>query len=134
MVELDRCKQQLNDSRCALRYLTARSSQQELELGHHLQGLDKCRQLLHDSKSSQLQAVHATLRSGLQGRECALEEHAQLQMDSAESAIKLRLLGFQLELTLDQLHAAEEDMECLIFRWQRAKPGARKSAGPLSAK
>jgi chromosome segregation ATPase len=143
MEELGRCKQQLYDSRCAHQQLTARSSQQELELGHHLQELDEsrhllqdsrsaleqqelelaqrlreleaCRQLLHDSKSAleQQQAVHATLRSSLQAGEYALEEHAQCQLDSAESACKLRSLGFQLDMTLDQLHAAELEMEDL---------------------
>jgi hypothetical protein len=144
MEELGRCKQQLYDSRCAHQLLTARSSQQELELEHHLQELDECRQLLqdsrsaleqqeldlaqrlreleecrqllHDSKSAleQQQAVHATLRSSLQGGEYALEEeHAQCQLDSTESACKLRLLGFQLDMTLDQLHAAELEMHDL---------------------
>ena len=115
MVELARCKQQLHDSRCAHQHLTARSSQQELELGQRLRELEECRQLLHDRKSAleQQQAVHATLRSSLQGGECALQEHAQWQLDSAESASKLRSLGFQHDMTLDQLHAAEEEMEDL---------------------
>ena len=115
MEELGRCKQQLYDSRCAHQLLTARSSQQELELGQRLRELEECRQLLHDRKSAleQQQAVHATLRSSLQGGECALQEHAQWQLDSAESASKLRALGFQHDMTLDQLHAAELEMHDL---------------------
>lgn len=135
MLELGQCKQQLHDSRCAHLQLNTRSSQQELELGHH-QELDECRQLLLDSKHAleQQQAVHAIFRSSPQGQEHALEEHAQWQQDSAEPACKLWSLGFQLDMTLDQLHAAELEMEDLKASMAASEAGRAQERPSLKRK